>query len=144
MTAAIETVELVEPWLFGVLNGDTTLNALVGGRIESAIGPLSRSLVLPKIVFQCISARDIQNAQGLTLDTSSLYDITAIGLYDSWTPLIPVASRIHTLVQGVAYTFPGGGSLTCVRDMTIQRPEIVEGATYRHLGGMYRIRCSKD
>lgn len=144
MTASVETVELVEPWLFGVLNGDMTLNTLVGGRIENTIGPLSTDLVLPKVNFQCISSRDIQNAQGLTIDTSSLYDITAVGLGDSWTSLTPIAVRIHMLIQGAVYTFPGGGSLTCVRDMVIQRPEIVEGATYRHLGGMYRIRCSKD
>jgi len=144
MTASIETVELVEPWLYGVLNGDSTLNALVSGHIENTIGTLADSLALPKIVFQCISPRDVQNAQGLTIDTSNLYDITAVGLCDSWTPLIPIASRVHQLIQGIAYTFPGGGSLTCVRDMVIQRPEIVEGATYRHLGGMYRIRCSKD
>lgn len=144
MTVSIETVELAEPWLFGVLNGDTTLNALVGGRIENAIGPLASDLVLPKVNFQMISSRDITNAQGIVIDTDSLYDVTAIGLCDSWTPIIPIASRIDQLINGVAYTIPAGGSLTCVRDMVIQRPEIVEGATYRHLGGMYRIRCSKD
>jgi hypothetical protein len=140
----IETVELIEPWLYGVLNGDDTLRNMVGGRIENAIGPLTDTLVLPKVTFQLISPRDIKNAQDLTIDTSNLYDIEAIGQYDSWTPLTPIASRIHALIQGVAYSFPGGGSLTCTRDLTIQRPEIVEGATYRHLGGTYRIRCSKD
>jgi hypothetical protein len=144
MTVSIETVELVDPWLFGVLSGDATVSGLVGGRIENTIGTLESDLVLPKVNFQCASSRDIPDNRGITIDTSNLYDVTAVGLYDSWTPLVPIAARIHELIQGAVYTFPGGGSLTCVRDMIIQRPEVVEGVTYRHLGGVYRIRCSKD
>jgi hypothetical protein len=144
MTASIELVELVDPWMFGVLSGDSTLNSLVGGRIEGDLGPITPDMPLPKVRFETVSSRDIVEVGGDIMDTDSLYDVMAIGLGDSYSSITPIAVRIHELLHRQAHTFPGGGSLTCKRERIIKHPDVVQGQTYRYLGGTYRIRCSKD
>lgn len=144
MTARIETIELVEPWLYQVLHGDSTLNTAVGGRFDTMLGDGGADLDLPKVQWAMVSTRDVANAQGQRIDTDNLYDIKVIGEGSSFGPLATIASRIDTLLDGQVYTFPGGGSLTCVRERIIQMEEPVIGVKYLHLGATYRIRCSKD
>jgi hypothetical protein len=144
MTIYIETVELVEPWLYSVLSSDSALVSMVGGRIENTLGPLSDALILPKVIYSLNSSRDIRGNSGTIIDTLSMYDVKAIGVGSSWGVVKPIAIRIHQLIDLAQANLPGGGSLTCVRDSILQNPEVVSGQTYRHLGGTYRIRCSKD
>jgi hypothetical protein len=144
MTEAIETAGLVEPWIYTTLSTDPTLIGLVGTRIENALGPLTAALILPKVHFQFISSRDVQSVSGDVIDTDSLYDVYAVGQGDSYASIKPIAERIHALLHRAQPTFPGGGSLTCARERILQQPDVVQGQTFRHLGGTYRIRCSKD
>lgn len=146
MTAQIETTELVDAWLYGVLSGDGTITSLLGatGRIENTVGPITPALTLPKIHFQCVVSRDVTTTDGTIIDTNSLYDVEAIQVGDSFGVVQPLAARIHSLIHRTVYTFVGGGSLTCVRESILQRTEVHEGLVYRHLGGSYRIRCSRD
>lgn len=136
----IETVDLVEPWLYATLSGDSTL----AGLVAAVSGTLSATpLPLPFVSFAMQSSLDVTGFSGDRISTDDLYQVKATGLGSSWDEVRPIARRIDALlhrpnmVVGVA-----GGSLSCIRERTLQYPEVSDGLEYRHLGGIYRIRAS--
>lgn len=139
----IETVDLVEAWLYATLHGDATLSGLVDGRVVSTIQALG-ALEVPYALFSMSTTRDITSQDGTVIDTSSIYTVKAVVAGSSWVEAKPIARRIHELIHKPAttVTLSGGASLTCVRDRILQYPEEVTGQQYRHLGGLYRIRAS--
>lgn len=143
MTTGIETVDLIEPWLYDVLSDDTTLVDLVEDRFEVMMGDGGQTLELPKVVWSPITFRDVPNNQGLRIDTITLYDIKAVGMGGSFADVSPIAKRIDELINGASVTLTDG-SLTCVRERIIQYVEQSVGVKYLHLGGTYRIRCNFD
>lgn len=143
MSNEVETVDLVETWLYSVLHGDVTLAGLVDGRVIGPVAALG-DFEVPFVVFSLAGTRDITSVDGTIIDTSSIYTIKAVGAGSSWDAVRSIAARVHTLIHGKAYTFPGGGSLTCVRERIVEYPEEEAGQQYRHLGGQYRIRASRD
>ena len=139
----IETVEIIEPWLFATLSGDVTLAGLVGGRISGTLS--ATPLATPYVTFLCQSPRDVIGVGGTRVSTDNLYMVKGVAQTGSWNVLLPIAQRIDTLINltGRAVSY-GGGSLTCTREMTHELAEVDEGLQYRHLGGIYRIRASAD
>jgi len=141
----IETVELIEPWLYATLHGDTALSTLVDGRVTSTLNPLSEGVTVPFVYFGFASHRDVTNNAGLTLDNEAFYNIKGVSVGNTYTgTALAIAKRINELVQGQNVTLTPFGSLTCARQQIIQYPEVIAGVEYRHLGGLYKIRCSKD
>lgn len=143
MSVDIETIELVEPWLTGVLSTNTALMTLASGVLVGTLAPVG-NLHLPAVVFHNASTRDVLTGTGDLVDVSSLYLVKFVAATSSWADVLPGAKLIHQLLQKANVTFPSGGNLTCVRENIHQVPEEVAGQQYRHLGGVYRIRASKD
>lgn len=143
MSNEIETVDLVETWLYSTLHGDVTLAALVDGRIVGPVAALG-DFEVPFVVFSLAGTRDIAANDGTIIDTSSIYVVKAVGAGSSWDTVRAIAARVHNLIHGKTYTFPGGGSLTCARERIVAYPEEEAGQQFRHLGGQYRIRASRD
>lgn len=137
-----ETVSLVEPWLYEVLSGDSTLTGLVGGRIVNTLEALG-NVETPFVVFSMASTRDIVGIGGVRIDTESIYIVKAVTAGSSNQEAKPIAARIDQLLHlpNTTITISGGSSLTCMRERTIGAPEEVSGQQYRHLGGYYRIRA---
>lgn len=143
---ASETVDLIEPWMYGLLAGDAILLDLIGGE-DHLSGTLSPDeLPLPYVTMILQSTRDIQNHVGEILSTESLYEVKAVAATSTWDDVIPIAARLKALLHrpGQIIDLPGGGSLTCIRERVIQYPENTEGVQYRHLGASWRIRASRD
>lgn len=138
----IETVDLVEQWLYATLHGDATLSSYVGGRVVGTVQALG-NVAVPFVVFTMSSTRDITANDGTIIDTDSIYIVKMIVQASTYEPAKNGARRIHELLHRPAQTVTlSGGSLTCVRDRILQYPEEVAGQQYRHLGGFYRIRSS--
>jgi hypothetical protein len=145
MTDALETVDLVEPWIWSLLSADSSLLSIIGG-LDHISGTLSiGDLPVPYVHFGLVSTRDIQGNTGIIIANESLYQIKAVDATGSWDDLIPAASRIKALFhlpsQVVNVT---DGSLSSIRELGIQYSEITEGVQYRHLGAQFRIRASRD
>lgn len=142
----VETVELIEPWLFGVLSGDATLVSLVGSRFISTLSPLSEGVAVPYVYFGLAGERDVHTADSLgVMDTDCYYNVKGVALGDTYTgAVLSIAKRIQRLLQGAKPTFSPDGSLTCTRSQIIQYHETVQAVSYRHLGGLYHIRCSRE
>lgn len=147
---AAETVDIVEPWLWSTLSTDATLLGLVGG-IDHISGTLAlEELPLPYAHFSMESSRDIQNHQGGIIAVESIYLVKAVGAGASWDQVRPITARIKTLLHRPNEVIQPGGSLaglaslTSIRERVIQYAEVTEGVQYRHLGGQYRIRASRN
>jgi hypothetical protein len=140
---AIETVDIIDPWIYSVLSGDATLTGLVGGTagIISTLAP--GSVTPPYVVFFLASARDILAVGGIRVQVDSLYTVKAVTTAASWGSVRTIARRIDFLLNkpGQVVT-TAAGSLSCVRESVVQYPEVDQGTQYRHAGGQYRIRAS--
>lgn len=144
MPAEIETVDLVEIWLWGVLSGDSTLIGLIG--IDNIAGTLAPEVLDPPyLAWLCQSSIDVKGNAGQIISVDSLYEVKAVAQSSSWDEVRPVAQRVKEILHrpGQVVTV-SNGSLSCVHDRIIQYPEVSGGVQYRHLGGIYRIRASFD
>ena len=137
MSDGIEVVEIVDPWVYGVLRGDSQVNAAVGGRISNgaALGPQAT----PYITFDMTSARDVTTHNGAIVHVDCVYQVKVIGQGGSYVPITPVAKRMHALLHVGSVTVPKG-ALSCTRERILRYTELDDSVQYRHLGGFYRIR----
>lgn len=140
----IETVEIVDKWLWDTLSGDATLSGMVNGRISGTLS--DRVLETPYVHFSYQSDRNITAIGGEIISVDCRYLVKAVGKTSSWGTILPMAKRIQELIHRPYQTFQvtGVGSLTTIRESVVQQPESDSGIQYRHLGGIYRIRASAD
>jgi hypothetical protein len=144
----IETVGLVEPWIYAKLiadeNGSTGVADLID--VDSISGTLSAvPLTPPYVTFLMNSTTDIiTGAGGARISVESLYVIKAVAAGGSWDDVVALAERIDALfhLPNTVVTL-SGGSLSSIRERVISYPEVDEGVQYRHLGGIFRIRASE-
>jgi hypothetical protein len=132
----IETLR-VDQWLYGVLSGDSTLSALVAGRIYSALAP--QDAALPFVVFNQQAGVDVRGVGPYRIMTSLVYQIKAIGRGGSFQPIAAIADRLDQLLQGASGSVVDGRILMCVREQPLAYVEVEDGVHYRHLGGLWRI-----
>lgn len=140
--AMVETIDLVEPWLYSALSSDPQLVEMVG--VDSISGTLSPEVLDPPYVtFLMQSTRDVSEVAGIRISTDNLYIVKAVAQTGSWDDVRPIANRISGLLHRPheVVSLPTG-SLTCTRERIVQYPEVDEGLQYRHLGAIFRIRAS--
>lgn len=143
----IETVALIEPWIYSVLAGDATLLGLVNDGAASISGTASPTpLPTPFVSFSFDSGLDVLTGAGADrIALNALYLVKAVAATGSWDDVAPVAARVDALLHRPYQVMTvAGGSLSCSREKIVQYPEVNEGVQYRHLGGLYRIRASAD
>jgi hypothetical protein len=139
-----ETLQ-VKRWLDYVLSNDPLLQTIVHDRVFDTMTD-KEDEETPLILYQ-------EQAAGITLmgvgrdlwKQDFVYLVRGIDEVPGFSgSLATVASRIHVLLHGARGSVPGGGYvLACVREQPFQLIEPATekgGATYRHLGGMYRIQ----
>lgn len=139
MSAGIEPIEIISPWLFETLSGDGALSAMVDGRIFESPYPMES--LMPFVVFDPSGHRDVVGVGGTRIDTTNTYIVKAINKGSGWGAVLPIAKRIDALLHNKTVT-TAFGSITCVRESVIAVPETVQAIQYRHLGGLYRIRAA--
>ncbi len=136
MSAGIEPVEIIDPWLWKTLSTDPVIVSLVAQRISNgaALGPSQT----PFITWEMNSSVDRTNASGQTIFSNSLFVVKAVGQGGSYRPVLPIAKRINELLADKNVTTENG-TLQCRRDRVIRYVELDDNVQYRHLGGIYRI-----
>lgn len=140
MSSGIETLEVVEPWLYATLSGDLALADLVGTRI---VGTLAGGDVEPPYVhFLMVSTRDVLGTGAERHDTDNIYTVKVVTRGASWDQAKPVAKRLDALLGVKGTRTVPGGSLTCTRERTVQYPSVDNGVQHRHLGADWRIRAN--
>src|SRR5690349_11900695 len=129
----IETVGMIEPWIYDRLSTDTQILSRVG--VDSISGTLSATpLVPPYVTFLMNSNQDlVTGAGGDRISVETLYVIKAVAASGSWDDVLALATRIDQLfhLPNTVVTL-SGGSLSSIRDRVIEYPEVDEGVQYRH------------
>lgn len=144
MSVQIETVELIEPWIYSTMWGDDDLRTLVGDSISGTLAPAP--LTPPYVTFLMQSSLDVNTAAGGDrITTDNLYMIKGVTAGAGWDAAVPIASRLSALfhLPNRTVNVPGG-SLVSIRQQIVEYPEVDAGIQYRHLGGIFRIRASAD
>lgn len=133
---APETV-VVERWLYGLLSGDTALAAAVSARIYGYVAPLGTAF--PLVIFQTQGGLDVRGVGPTRIMSDLTVVVKAIDRAEGFGTLATIAARIDALLQGASGAATGGLVISCVREQPFSLVEVIDGAQYRHLGGIYRI-----
>ena len=143
MSEGIETVDIIDPWLWSTLSTDATLLGMLPGtdKTKSIISTLAVGGVpAPYVAFFCSSPHDILAVGGERVDVEALYTVKAVGEGASWNTVKTIARRIDALLHKKDLDTPNG-HISSRRDLVIQYAEVDAGTQFRHLGGVYRIRA---
>lgn len=129
---------VTDRWIYGILSVDATLVGLVGSRIYRGMAPLNATF--PCVVFFYMpGGQDVRGTGTYNIMVSGYWVIKAIDRNNSPASAGTIADRIDTLLHGQSGAVSGGAVLACVRDEPVSFTELVDGALYQHVGGMYRI-----
>lgn len=130
----------VDQWLTDTLTGDATLTGLVGGRIYNVLPPLGATY--PFVVFNWQGGNDVIGVGTARIMINGLYQIKVIGqAHSGMAPIVAIADRVDTLLQGAAGSVVDGAILACLREQPISYVDTVAGEHFRHLGGLYRVNA---
>ncbi len=140
MSTGVETLEVVEPWLWSLLSTDAVLAGLVANRI---VGTLAEGEVdAPYVVWTMASARDVRGVGQVRQQVDCIYNIKGVTTGASWSAVVPIAKRLDALLTTAGTVSTVGGDLVCTREGVIQYAEVLEGSQFRHLGASWRIRAN--
>lgn len=116
------------------------ISAGLSGRVYLDAAP--RDAEWPVIVYQCQDPpRDVRGVGLVTVMVDTLYLVKAIAQAgnDVLAPIVSTLHRAMTTATGSAVD--DGAVLTSVRNEQFSMTDMTEGATFRHLGGIYRIQA---
>ena len=125
-------------WIYGLLAADATLTALIGGAVAPRIyrGMAPEGCAFPCVVlFYMPGGSDLRGVGTINIMVNGNWVVKAIDRNLSAVNAGTIADRIHTLIHGKS----GGSVLMCVRDEPVSYTELVDGALYQHVGGVYRV-----
>ena len=131
-----------EQWLSTTLKADAQLTALVGTRVYNTRRP-SPTTPFPCVIFQLQAVRDdLMVLGGVRVWASLLYLVRGIAEQTSYEGnLATIANRIDAVLHAQSGTASAGVVWVAVRERPFQMSEIVDGRTFAHLGGLYRIQA---
>jgi len=120
----------------------TALTSIVGTRIYSETAP--RGAHYPVAVFRWQGGRDAAVVKGSSLFLDELYAVKMVCTGNDYGPIEDAAEAIHEALEGASGSVEGGKVVYCNREQPLKYTETVDGVTYRHLGGIYRIYSQKE
>ena len=127
-----------DAFIYGRLNAAT---ALVGSRIYADEAP--QGATPPYIVFNVMGGFDDLTEVGATrVWANLLYLVKVIGLGTSYTALQTTADAIDTRLNRTSGAVGSTHYVdSCVREQPFRMPETTpSGVSYRHIGGLYRLK----
>lgn len=135
-------VTIADTWVHATLKADATLTALIGGshapRIYRGMAP--KDAVFPCVVFfYQPGGRDVRGVGTVNIMINGSWVIKAIDRATSASSAATIAARMYTLLHGQKGTVTGGAVLACTREEPIAYVELLDGAQYQHVGGVYQI-----
>jgi hypothetical protein len=128
-----------ETWIYSKLTADAALTALVGSRIYRGVAP--EGAAFPFVVFFLMMGTgfDVMGTGTARYITSGQWVIKAVDRNPSASTASSVADRIDAALHGQSGSATGGVVHACTRDEPLAYVEVADGATYQHLGGLYKV-----
>jgi len=125
-------------WVKTTMVADSALMAAATGGVFQGYAPIGTTAPFA-IVSQQV-ATDVLTVNAVRLFVSILLQIKAIGPANNYSALVTIADRIDALFKSVRDVGLGtGGILCCYREQSLAYEEIINGAQWSHLGGLYHI-----
>ena len=109
-----------ERWLYSVLSGDELLAGL--GVVGVHAYTTRETDAMPYILYQYQGGYDVRGVREGPM-----------------SGLVAISTRIDNLLQAQSGSNVDGTVIGCVRERPFSLPERVEGRTFSHLGGVYRL-----
>jgi hypothetical protein len=150
-----EETSLVADWLFDTLAADSAGAGSLGVLSTGITDRIYDSLIdqaqatYPAIVFNMQDSRELLAAGGDTVLVLMVWQVQVVGENHAYSELSPIADRIKTLIHKGSGVVTGGRIISCVRSDTNARSivrynEMIDGVSFRHLGGFYRIQARAE
>lgn len=144
---ASEYTDVVAAFLIQRLTGDSTLNALVGGRVYDTDLPQAdtkaeRDALYPCVVFNLQAANPpLETMGGPIVWVPDEYQVMGLDQAKSFTTLVPIAARIRQLVRGFSGQLADDAGYInwCKFLHNIKGSQEVGVGTFKRLGQLYRI-----
>ena len=134
-------LEIVMAYSFvdATMRADTALMAAATGGVWQGDADIGTNP--PFAAYSRQSDIDITTVNGIRIYAYILLQIKAVGPVSGFAALVTIANRIDALFGNVrSVGLPGGGGvLSSVREGQVEQPEVVNGAQWSNLGGLYRI-----
>lgn len=137
MTATIHELSRVAAWLYTTLSGDATLTSLAPGGVFRGLATVGTAT--PYVVFAYQGGADILSATGYRLGVNSLWIVKAVGPAASTLALQSAADRIEILLMHQSGAVTDARIAACIRQDGVFDDEVVNGALWTNVGGIYRI-----
>jgi hypothetical protein len=125
-------------WTVTAMQADTVLMAASPGGVWQGYAPIGTTPPFVQVSQQ--AGTDMLTMNAVRLFVHILLQIKAIGPAANYGALVIIADRIDTLFKSVRTVgLPSGGVLCCYREQSLAYDEIINGAQFSHLGGLYHI-----
>jgi hypothetical protein len=132
---------VADGWIYTTLKADSTLTALIGGssapRIYRGMAPLNATFPCVVFFYQP-GGQDVRGVGTINIMANGWWVIKAIDRDSSASDAATIAARIYTVLHGKS----GTNVLACTREEPINYVELLDGAQYQHVGGVYKLIVS--
>lgn len=125
-----------ERWLYSVLSGDELLAGL--GVVGVHAYTTRETDAMPYILYQYQGGYDVRGVGPARVMAAMLYVVRGVR-EGPMSGLVAISTRIDNLLQAQSGSNVDGTVIGCVRERPFSLPERVEGRTFSHLGGVYRL-----
>jgi len=125
-------------WAESTMQADTALMTAAVGNVWLAFAPIGTAA--PFVIMNQQSSSDVMTVNAVRLFTDLLLQIKIIGPATNFAAIVAGADRIDALFKSVReFGLSSGGVLCCYREQIVSYSEIINGAAWHHLGGLYHI-----
>ena len=126
-------------WCETTMQADSALMAVAVGNIWLSFAPIGTTP--PFVIMSQQTATDHLTVNAVRLWTDILIQLKMIGPATNYAALVTGADRIDALFKSVREVGLGGtgGVLCCYREQIVSYSELINGAAWHHLGGLYHI-----
>lgn len=125
-------------FLYTTLASDTALQAAAPGGVWRNIAP--EATATPFVIIGWQGGIDHMTATANRLYSEIIYRVEAVGESQQFTALVTAANRIDALLGLIRLAAQSNYTvLACYRQQAMQREQVVDGVTWSHLGGFYRL-----
>jgi hypothetical protein len=130
-------ISIALEWLYSRLTNDATLQGIPIGGVFRGVAP--DKTATPYILLIHQGGHDVYQPGANRIMSDLVFQIVAIGPAANWNNIQTAATRIDFLLEAMSGTNADGNILACRRQQPLSSEEIVNGATWTRLGGLYRI-----
>ena len=125
-------------WAESTMQADSALMSIAVGGVWLSFAPIGT--VPPFAIMSQQAATDVLTVNAVRLFTDILLQLKFIGPATNYAAVVAGADRIDALFKSVrSVGLASGGVLCCYREQIVSYSELINGAAWHHLGGLYHI-----